>query len=49
MVKFAIKHDKGGVLRFASLQSDIGKAIKNQFKIDDAVDSLVFVQSSIVQ
>lgn len=46
MVKFAIKHDKAGVLRFASLQSDIGKAIKNQFKINDTIDSLVFVENN---
>ncbi len=46
MVKFAIKHDKNGVLRFASLQSDIGKKIRLKYQIPDDVDSLVFVDNN---
>ena len=45
MVQFAIKHDKDGLLRFATLQSDLGKLIKEKYSIKDDIDSLVFVEN----
>jgi predicted DCC family thiol-disulfide oxidoreductase YuxK len=46
MVRFAIKQDKNKVLKFASLQSEIGKEIKLKFQIPNDVDSLVFVDGN---
>lgn len=46
MVMFAIKNDKKGVLKFASLQSDIGILLKKQYQIDDSVDSVVFIENN---
>lgn len=45
-VKFVIQRDKQGILKFASLQSDIGKALLKNFKFDsDSIDSIVFIQN----
>lgn len=45
-VKFVIQRDKKDVFRFASLQSDIGKKILAQYQIDNAIDSVVFIQKN---
>lgn len=46
MVNFAIKQDKNGVLRFASLQSEIGTELKKKYQIDNSIDSLVFIENN---
>jgi predicted DCC family thiol-disulfide oxidoreductase YuxK len=48
MVNFAIKHDKNDQLRFASLQSNLGIALKSKYKIDNKVDSLVVIDNNQV-
>lgn len=44
-VQFVLDHDVKGVIRFASLQSEVGRRLAGQCGIDTAtVDSLVFVE-----
>lgn len=44
-VKFVIKRDKAAIFRFASLQSEIGKKLLNQFKISSTIDSVVLIEN----
>ncbi len=46
MVNLAIRNDKQARLRFAPLQSVIGKQLKNRYAIPDAVDSVVFIDNN---
>lgn len=46
MVNFAIKNDKEATLKFAPLQSEIGKKLKEQYKIPNQIDSLVFIHNN---
>ncbi len=46
IVKFSLKRDRRGVLRFASLQSDAGKEILREHGIDEnQMDTFVFVEN----
>lgn len=45
-VQFIIKHDKSNSLKFASLQSDIGKTLIAQYNIPATVDSIVFIKDN---
>lgn len=44
-VKFVIKRDKKDVFRFASLQSEIGKKLLNQYRISSTIDSVVLIEN----
>ncbi len=44
-VQFIIRHDKAGRYRFASLQSDAGRRLQEQYQLDaDALDTLILVE-----
>ncbi|MDN3723505.1 thiol-disulfide oxidoreductase DCC family protein [Aequorivita sp. SDUM287046] len=44
-VTFIIKRDKRNVFKFAALQSEIGRELISQFKIDTSkVDSIIFIE-----
>lgn len=43
MVNFAIRHDKKARLRFAPLQSAAGEALKKQYNVLPAADTIVFI------
>lgn len=44
-VQFVIKRDKKGVLKFASLQSETGKQIMQQFNIpSEYIDSIILLE-----
>ncbi len=43
MVNFAIKNDKKALLKFAPLQSEIGKKLRQQYQISPQIDSLIFI------
>ncbi len=42
-VQFFLKHDRKGVLKFASLQSKFGQKLKKEFIIPKTVDSLILI------
>ena len=44
MVNFAIKWDTKKQLRFAALQSEAGTFLREKYKIDSSVDSVVFIE-----
>lgn len=44
-VQWVLARDKAGVIRFASLQSEVGQRLQEQFKLDPAaLDSIVLVK-----
>ncbi len=43
-VQFVLDHDSRGTVRFASLQSDVGRRLLAQHGIDAEVDSVVLVE-----
>lgn len=43
MVNFAIRNDKQGKIKFAPLQSEIGKKLREQYQVPPEIDSLVFI------
>jgi predicted DCC family thiol-disulfide oxidoreductase YuxK len=43
-VQFIIKHESNQELRFASLQSEFGKSIIQQYQIPKDIDSIVFIE-----
>jgi len=46
-VRFLLEHDKNARLRFASLQSDVGRALLARYGLDaDALDTIVFVDAA---
>ena len=46
-VQFLLKHDKKGQLKFASLQSDIGRDLITIYGLDpDQMDSMVFIDNA---
>ena len=47
MVNFAIRHDKKAILKFAPLQSEAGKRLKEKYKIPDEIDSVIFIDNNI--
>lgn len=44
-VQFIIKHDKQNQLKFASLQSEIGRKLLEQYQVPSTVDSIVFINN----
>ncbi|KUF34977.1 MULTISPECIES: DCC1-like thiol-disulfide oxidoreductase family protein [unclassified Lysinibacillus] len=47
-VQFIIKHDEAGYFQFASLQSDIGQALLNQYNIPKNIDSVILIEQGNV-
>lgn len=45
MVNFAIRYDKKAILKFAPLQSEAGKRLKEEYKISPGVDSVIFIEN----
>jgi predicted DCC family thiol-disulfide oxidoreductase YuxK len=45
MVNFAIRNDKKGTLKFAPLQSEAGKRLKEEYKIAPGVDGVIFLEN----
>lgn len=43
MVNFAIRNDKKAVIKFAPLQSEAGRMLKEKFRVDPRIDSVIFV------
>jgi predicted DCC family thiol-disulfide oxidoreductase YuxK len=48
MVNFAIRNDKKAVLKFAPLQSTAGKDLREQYKIDRSIDSVIVIENEKV-
>ena len=48
MVNFAIRNDKKAVLKFAPLQSTIGKRLIEQYKIASNIDSVIVIENEKV-
>lgn len=44
-VKFIMKHEKNQSLKFASLQSEIGQKLLNQYQVPKETDSIVFIKN----
>ncbi|MGZ8554115.1 MAG: thiol-disulfide oxidoreductase DCC family protein, partial [Chitinophagaceae bacterium] len=44
MVNFAIRNDKKAILKFAPLQSTAGERLREQYKIQPGVDSVIFIE-----
>lgn len=42
-VQFIIKHDKKAIFSFASLQSEVGKKLLENYSIPTNIDSLIFI------
>jgi predicted DCC family thiol-disulfide oxidoreductase YuxK len=48
MVNFAIRNDKKAFLKFAPLQSEAGKHLKEKYKIASEIDSVIFIEQGMV-
>ena len=48
MVNFAIRNDKKAMLKFAALQSETGKRLKESYKIPPDIDSVIFIENNQV-
>ena len=46
MINFAIRNDKRALLKFAPLQSDTGRRLKEQYKITPEADSMIFIENN---
>ena len=47
MVNFAIRYDKRAILKFAPLQSEAGRRLKEKYKIPGEIDSVIFIDNNI--
>lgn len=45
-VQFIIKRDRRRYFKFASIQSDIGQRLLDEFKIPETIDSVVFIEGN---
>lgn len=48
MVNFAIRNDKKAILKFAPLQSEAGKRLKEEYKIVPGIDSVILIEQDKV-
>jgi predicted DCC family thiol-disulfide oxidoreductase YuxK len=48
MINYAIRNDKKGVLKFATLQSEAGKQLKSKYSIPAEIDSVIFIENGKV-
>jgi predicted DCC family thiol-disulfide oxidoreductase YuxK len=44
-IQFFLKHERVKKVHFASLESEIGKALKNYFEINDQTDSIILIRN----
>ena len=44
MINLAIRNDKKAILKFATLQSETGKELKNWYHIAPEIDSVIFIE-----
>lgn len=45
-VQFTIKHDKYNRIRFAALQSEVGKALLTKHQLSEKLDSVIFIENN---
>ena len=45
-VQFILKHDPKGIFKFASLQSEIGQQLLNDFNVPKNMDSIVLIEGN---
>jgi len=43
MVNFAIHHDKKAFIKFAPLQSEAGRRLKEKYQVNSAIDSIILI------
>jgi predicted DCC family thiol-disulfide oxidoreductase YuxK len=48
MVNFAIRHDKKAILKFAPIQSEAGKILKEKFQVNPGIDSVILIDNGKV-
>lgn len=48
MVNFAIRNDKKAIIKFAPLQSEAGGLLKEQFRINPGIDSVILIDNGKV-
>src|SRR5688572_14864114 len=48
MVNFAIRNDRKGILKFATLQSETGKQLKSKYNIPAEIDSVILIENDRV-
>ena len=48
MVNFAIQIDKKALLKFAPLQSEAGRTLKEKYKVNSAIDSIILIDQGKV-
>ncbi len=48
MVNFAIRNDKKAIIKFAPLQSEAGKILKEKYRIDPGIDSVILIDNDKV-
>lgn len=46
MVNFAIRNDKKRLLKFAALQSEAGKRLRENYRISSDIDSVIFIENN---
>ena len=48
MVNFAIQNDKKALLKFAPLQSKAGRTLKEKYRVNSAIDSIILIDQGKV-
>jgi len=48
MVNFAIRNDKKAIIKFAPLQSEAGKKLREKYHVDPGIDSVIFIDNDKV-
>jgi predicted DCC family thiol-disulfide oxidoreductase YuxK len=48
MVNFAIRNDKKAVIKFAPLQSEAGRMLKEKFQVNPGIESVILIDNSKV-
>jgi predicted DCC family thiol-disulfide oxidoreductase YuxK len=43
MVNFAIRNDQKAIIKFAPLQSEAGKILKEKYQVDPVIDSVILI------
>ena len=47
-MKYVVKRDRAAIYRFASLQSEKGRALLSSFKVDPSLDSVVLIEKKTI-
>jgi predicted DCC family thiol-disulfide oxidoreductase YuxK len=48
MVNFAIRNDKKAIIKFAPLQSEAGRMLKEKYQINPGIDSVILIDNGKV-